>query len=295
MLHVGVMEGRESSVVATSLLSLGAVRASTGSDAPDEPVVWLHDGSGRSPHCLHLVIATSPAPTDDADIWLDATLSPAALDAAVRDLWHGRIAPFEANLRTSKRAPRRQLPALAAPDARWPGNAARLIDRLAVTVGDEVLRIDHIGSTSVPGLPAKDLIDIQVTVTDLSVARSAAERARLAGFVHVPGSWTGMDRFGVEHPEEVAVDADPGRPTNVNFRPVTAPVWRATLLFRDWLRTDDSERDAYAAMKLGLTGAPANVDDYGEAKMPWIHDALARAETWAERVDWTPPALSGGS
>lgn len=78
--------------------------------------------------------------------------------------------PFEANLRTGRRAPRRQQAVLADPDAIWPRQARRLIDRLLLSVAAMIIRVDHIGSTSVPGLPAKQLIDIQVVVADLSAA-----------------------------------------------------------------------------------------------------------------------------
>ena len=118
-------------------------------------------------------------------------------------------------------------------------------------------------------------------------ATEAAEAARDAGFVHVEGEWFGEDRFGVDHPEEVAVDADPGRPTNVNFRPVTAPVWRDALLFRDWLRSLPDERASYESMK-GMLAAEddMDVDRYSENKMPWIRAGLARAERWAADTNW---------
>lgn len=72
--------------------------------------------------------------------------------------------------------------------------------------------------------------------------------ARRSGFVRVPGQWFGPDQQGVDHLEEVVVDADPDRPVNISIRPVTAPIWRETLLFRDWLRSHDDERNAYAEM-----------------------------------------------
>jgi dephospho-CoA kinase len=107
--------------------------------------------------------------------------------------------------------------------------------------------------------------------------------------VHVPGQWFGTDRHGVDHPEQVVVDADPGRPVNINIRPAGAPIWRETLLFRDWLRSHDQERDAYAAMKRELAQRPDHgVDDYSKDKMPWISAALARAEDWAAAAGWSP-------
>jgi dephospho-CoA kinase len=203
--------------------------------------------------------------------------------------WADRLVPFEANLRTGHRAPRRLDVFVADPDPTWPEQAGRLIGRLRFAVGGQLIRVDHIGSTSVPGLPAKQLIDIQVVVADLAAAARVAEAAHRAGFVHVPGQWSGTDQHGVDHPEEVVVDADPGRPVNINIRPVTAPVWRETLLFRDWLCRHDAERDAYAVMKRRLAQRPRHdVDDYGKDKMPWISAALGRAEDWAAAARWSP-------
>ena len=178
---------------------------------------------------------------------------------------------------------------LADPDPTWPQQARRLLERLLFSVGGMIIRADHIGSTSVPGLPAKQLIDIQVLVQALALAGPVADAARRSGFVRVPGNWFGTDQRGAGHPEEVVVDADPGRPVNINIRPVTAPVWRETLLFRDWLRTHQGERDAYTELKAGLAERPgSNVDHYGTGKMPWISSALSRAGQWAARSNWSP-------
>jgi dephospho-CoA kinase len=83
-----------------------------------------------------------------------------------------------------------------------------------------------------------------------------SEAARRSGFVRVPGQWFGTDQQGVDHPEEVVVDADPSRPVNINIRPVTAPIWRETLLFRDWLRSHDDKRNAYAELKRSPATGP---------------------------------------
>jgi dephospho-CoA kinase len=101
------------------------------------------------------------------------------------------------------------------PDPTWPEQARRLIERLCFDAG-RILRADHIGSTSVPGLPAKQLLDIQIVVADLADAVQVAEAARRAGFVRARGSWFGTDRYGVDYREEVVVDADPARPVNGN-------------------------------------------------------------------------------
>jgi dephospho-CoA kinase len=148
-----------------------------------------------------------------------------------------------------------------------------------------VLRIDHIGSTSVEGLPAKDLIDIQIMVPSDGDASTVAEAATAAGFVRVPGLWHGRDRDGARHPEQVCVDADPGRPVNINIRSADRPVARDALLFRDWLRASPDARARYRAVKSDLAGR--QVDDYGDGKEPFISAALHEAEAWASRSGWS--------
>jgi dephospho-CoA kinase len=297
VLRVGVVPGPSARVVYDTLLELGAVPAAgpTAPPATEDPgtIAVAIDGQVASVHlAVEAVDPTSPARAAAdraADVVIEGWSSRRELLADVDALWAERLVPFEQHLSAGRRAPRRHVPVLVGPDPAWAGQAARLVDRLRVAVGGLALRIDHIGSTSVPGLRAKDLIDIQVAVRDLEDAAAAADAARRAGFVHVAGSWSGEDRSGAAHPEEVAVDADPGRPTNVNCRPVTAPVWRDALLFRDWLRSHPDERAAYEAMKVRLSeAAGAHVDRYGEEKMPWIRAGLERAEAWAAGTGWAP-------
>ena len=98
------------------------------------------------------------------------------------------------------------------------------------------------------------------------------------GFVHVSGVWFGPGSEGRPHREEVCVDADPGRPVNVNIRPGGSPVWRDTLLLRDWLRKSAEGRAEYTALKRSLAErADLDVDGYGDAKASWVSSALARA------------------
>ncbi|HVB51780.1 MAG TPA: GrpB family protein [Acidimicrobiales bacterium] len=214
---------------------------------------------------------------DPADVHLSVGLDCEV--EALETLWFERILPFEANLRAGQRAPRRQRPVLARPDPTWPDQAERLIARLCTATGSSVRRIDHIGSTSIPGLVAKDIIDIQVVVDDLVAALELARNVGRVGFVHVEGDWFGEDRDGVEFQEVVAVNADPGRSVNVNFRSFTDPVWKETLLFRDFLRGSSSERHGYAEMKRALESQDLDVDRYGELKMPYIRAALREADT----------------
>jgi dephospho-CoA kinase len=213
---------------------------------------------------------------DPADVHLTIGLDTGTSD--LETVWSERIQPFESNLRRGQRAPRRQQPVLVKSDPSWEEQAERLIARLRKTLGTSIRRIDHIGSTSVPDLLAKDLIDIQVVVDDHAVGLELAGTARRAGFVHVAGEWYAEDRDGKKYREEVVVDADPGRPVNVNIRQITDPVWKETLLFRNFLRADSAERDRYAELKRSLEVQGLGVDRYSELKMPYVRAALKRAD-----------------
>jgi dephospho-CoA kinase len=228
--------------------------------------------------------ATDAQRRDAADALLVNDGSLADLHAAVDALWRDRLVPFEANLRAGRRASRRRQARLAEPDPTWPAQAARMIARLTAAVGDRLLRIDHIGPTSVPDLPADDLIDIQAVVADLDVAAAVAAAAPAAGLVRTPGRRYGIDRRGGEHEEIVVAGADPGRPVNVNLRPADGPVWRDALLLRDWLRADPAARAEYAAVDPEPAGRPE--PDVGGP--PWTVAALDRADAWAKATGWSP-------
>lgn len=227
----------------------------------------------------HLVIWTG----EERPKWADVVIGDG--EAVVDTLVTDRLLPWATRWRQGRRAPRNQTAVLQEPDPTWAPAADRLIARLrAATRHTPVRRIDHIGSTSVPGLAAKDLVDIQILTTEPGATVEIAEAAAGAGFVHVSGEWFGKDRSGGRHPEQVCVDADPGRPVNVNVRSADAPVARDALLFRDWLRADAAARDRYQALKVELAGR--HVDDYGDRKEPFISSALDEAEAWAAETGW---------
>ncbi len=257
-----------------------AQQLATSDDAPTVHTRAIEDEPTHEIAATHhLVLSQSPNHSN----WSDLAISS---NTEVELLARERLAPWATRWQQNRRAPRAQIAVLARPDPNWPHAADRLIARLHTHLtGRRVIRIDHIGSTSVPELPAKNLIDIQVTVADLSDTRSVASAATAAGFVHVAGQWSGKDRDGRQHPEEVCVDADPGRPVNVNIRPATAPVARDALLFRDWLRAKPTARDCYLEMKSQSVGL--HVDQYGASKEPFISAALKEAERWAATAGWT--------
>lgn len=225
-----------------------------------------------------------------ADVWLDNDGPRAALDDAVRRLWHARVEPFAENLAAGVRS---RLPALvlSAPDATWPAQADRLLARVRHAVGDAAVTLDHIGSTAVPGLLAKDVVDLQVGVRSLAEADAPAFVAAMAamGFPRPAGEWTDQGKDGRPWPKRFHGSADPGRVAHVHVREVGSPGWEFALLFRDWLRAEPAERDGYAEVKTGLAARMPGLDAYVEAKEPWFDAAYVRAGSWAEATGWAPP------
>ncbi|MEV0703240.1 dephospho-CoA kinase [Saccharopolyspora sp. NPDC050389] len=228
-----------------------------------------------------------------ADVWLDNSGSVDAVLAQVDALWQDRLVLFEENLRLRRRPPKRA-PKLVDPDPEWPRQARRLIARIERAAGDKAVRIDHVGSTSVPGLPAKDIIDLQLTVRSLADADALAEPLGEAGFPVRPGILADTPHVFAPDPalweKRIHVSADPGRYANLHVRVDATPGQRVALLFPAWLRADEAARDEYLALKRKVAAEHAADPDYGayaDAKEPWFAKALPEAWRWAERTGWT--------
>ncbi|MFD6158303.1 dephospho-CoA kinase [Nocardia sp. NPDC060256] len=232
-----------------------------------------------------------------ADVLLDNSGEPGAIEGVVRQLWQERLVPFEHNLRTGTPARRKEIRVVPA-NPEWAVQAQRLIARLWVACGASASRIDHIGSTAVPDLPAKDVLDLQITVADLAVADGLRDALGAAGFPVRPEVTEDCPRPTPQDPAgtDVALwtkryhqNADPGRLANVHVRVAGSPGQEYALLFRDWLRADAGARAEYLEVKraaeakaTGLTGAEATVA-YLDVKEPWFTAAYPRMLAWRDR------------
>lgn len=204
-----------------------------------------------------------------ADVWLDNNGSRNHTFAAVDQLWTQRLVPFEANLRHRRPATRAATPVVVAPEGSWLQQARRVIARVAAVAGSRAHRIDHIGSTAVPALDAKDVLDVQVVVDDLARAEHLADDLVGAGLIRRDGRWWDDARDGTVWDKAMATNADPTRAVDCHLRPAGSPTWRETVLLRDWLRAH-----------------PTAVREYATAQTPFVCSALDRAEQWARRTGW---------
>jgi dephospho-CoA kinase len=217
-----------------------------------------------------------------ADVWLDNSGSEGHLVEQARELWYQRILPFAHNLAAG--TPAMESGLLVAADPIWPDQAARILARLNTSCGHRAMRIDHIGSTAIAGLDARDVIDVQITVASLEMADELADALRQAGYPRVD-SVTADVRFddatdsALWH-KRFHASADPGRPTHVHIRVDGWPNQRFALLFVDWLAANPGMRTEFVAAKRSGT------------TQQWFADAHRRAWAWAEATGWSPTPVS---
>ena len=117
-------------------------------------------------------------------------------------------------------------------DERWPAQARRVARRISLAAGGR--HVEHIGSTAVPGLAAKDVLDFQLAVEDMETADSLRETLAQAGFPYV-GPYEDSPRGEGDWSKRLHAGADPGRRVNLHLRVEGAPNWRWAVDFRDWL------------------------------------------------------------
>ena len=164
---------------------------------------------------------------------------------------------------------------LAAPDPTWPAIFERHREVIERALGAGARRIDHVGSTSVPGLAAKPIVDIQVTVDDPDDEPAFGPALEEAGYA-----------VRVREPRH-RMFRTPARDVHVHVWAAGSDDERRHVLFRDWLRVDDADRTRYEDTKRRLAGRRwRDMNYYAEAKAPVIAEIMERAESWAQREGW---------
>ncbi|MER7988849.1 GrpB family protein [Streptomyces noursei] len=183
---------------------------------------------------------------------------------------------------------------VVAPDPDWTVQGEDLAAELYVRLRPLALHVEHIGSTAVPGMAAKPVLDLQVSVRDLEEAEAAfagplAERGfALAPYRqdHVPA---GSDDDPAHWTKRLWIrQGHQGLDVNLHVRRSGSPNERLALLFRDWLRAHPEAVPAYARFKQVLAQAVPDLATYADVKDPVVDLVVAVAEPWARATGWQP-------
>jgi dephospho-CoA kinase len=179
--------------------------------------------------------------------------------------------------------------------AHWAQEGLDWAARVRDAANGLLLDIDHVGSTNVEGLAAKDVIDIQALVYDLDEADGVLRALKAAGFRHQTHVRGDVPRPGYpDHPDcwdrMVCVEPDGERRVNLHLREFGTAGARVALLLRDFLRDDDLVRDQYGALKFDLARLVDDEEIYSAMKRPFVAVVLRLAEAWAQQTRWRPGA-----
>lgn len=159
-------------------------------------------------------------------------------------------------------------------DPQWPIVYKEEQAEIIRVIGDKVVAIEHIGSTAVPELGAKPIIDIMVAVRHLSDADQCIQPLQSIGYEYVPEPEVQIPewRYFRKGPQEAH--------RHLHMVELTSDFWRRLLLFRDYLRSHPKAAREYYALKKQLsTKCGLNRKAYTEAKTSFIQSVIARAQT----------------
>jgi len=154
-------------------------------------------------------------------------------------------------------------------DPGWPVLFAREAARIRAALGDRAVQVEHVGSTSVPGLAAKPIIDILLAVPDSSDEQAYVLALEAAGYV-----------LRIREPDWFEHRLFKGPDADINLHVFTAGAAEIDrmLVFRDWLRVNDADRDAYLQVKCDLAQRTwRHVQHYADAKSAIVEEIIARA------------------
>jgi GrpB-like predicted nucleotidyltransferase (UPF0157 family) len=158
---------------------------------------------------------------------------------------------------------------LAPYDPRWPSDFGQLAKCIRCALGDKVLLLEHVGSTSVPGLCAKPIIDIVLAVADSANESCYVAALEEQGFV-----------LRIREPDwfEHRLFKTPHKDGNLHIFSAGSEEIGRMLAFRDWLRTHEEDRRRYEETKRALAARTwKHVQDYANAKSGLVQEILARA------------------
>ena len=163
---------------------------------------------------------------------------------------------------------------LVDPQPDWPEKARAESERLGRAIGDTLVVVHHIGSTSIPGIKAKPVIDLLPIVTNLT-----ALDGREAHVVALGYDWLG--EFGLPGRRFLRMNRDGKRIFNVHCYERSNPEITRHLAFRDYLRAHPEVAKAYEAEKIRAAAiCPDDVLAYNDQKNAWIKETERKALAW---------------
>lgn len=176
----------------------------------------------------------------------------------------------------------------------WPAEFETLAAELRQQLGSVALQVHHVGSTAVPWLPAKDILDVMVEVADADgiaqVCKDLAKRGYRVNPIardHAPPGREDAEQWAKGYASLLG-----DRPVHVHVRVTGRGNVRYALLFRDYLRVHPDMAMAYGQAKRRLGELlPQDSARYAEAKDPVCDLIYLAAEEWATRTAWQPPAV----
>jgi GrpB-like predicted nucleotidyltransferase (UPF0157 family) len=135
-------------------------------------------------------------------------------------------------------------------DERWPSQYAEEAERIASAIGDALVALEHIGSTAIPGMPAKPIIDILAAVSTWDGFDRMAVRLRAIGYVYTPESETEDPgrRVFRKGPDDMQLP----RTHHLHVTEPASTYWQRIIAFRDHLRDDPADAAAYGDLKRAL-------------------------------------------
>jgi GrpB-like predicted nucleotidyltransferase (UPF0157 family) len=160
-------------------------------------------------------------------------------------------------------------------DPAWPGMAEPEIERIGAAVGEGAVRIDHVGSTAVPGLAGKPIVDLQLSVADVDAHSLYVEPLEGLGYLFAPDPASPDFHF-------FGLPAARPRTHHLHICAAGSEDERRHLVVRDYLRTHPDEVSAYAELKRRLVArAPGDRLAYIEGKEEYVAALELRALAWA--------------
>ena len=173
----------------------------------------------------------------------------------------------------------------------WAREGAALAGALSELVSTAAA-VEHIGSTAIPGMAAKDCLDMMILVHDLG-DNGAAQALGSAGYRRRPEPWNNVEQaYEQDWPKMVFAPPVGARTVNLHVRVTPSGTERLSLLFRDHLRARPDRAADWALFKMKAAESTTDLAAYGQLKAPAWRLLMQLAETWTTETGWAPRSYS---